>query len=222
MHRPDFLQKVVCGLAGIQRGKFVFQFQQRRRRRGRPEGLLSPWRCGHAWPEDGQTRPGGPKQDQGIVEVVAGEHVVAGPAQQFSQVSEHIRRMIDTQYGGASERWPRRCCLPPIKGQHGVFLGGVGVKQGDQGGHLQDFVYGLGQIAQFQIAAGAADAGQQPHQHSQSAAVDENYLAQVQNDVAAIRQQFANLFAQQLGFTAGHNAAAATDDGDIPDCARVQ
>ena len=195
MKRPDFFQKVGCGPAGIQCGEFISQFQQRRRGAGGPEGLLSRWRCLQVWPEDRQSRTRGPQQDQGITEVVIGEDVVAGAVQQLPQVSEHIHGLIDAQYGESPRLSPRRCCLSAVKGQDGVFLGFMGVEQGDQSGHLQNLVDALGQIAQLQIAAGVAGTGQQPHQHSQSAAVDENYLAKMQNDVAAIRQELAYMLA---------------------------
>ena len=60
------------------------------------------------------------------------------------------------------------------------------VKQPDQVCHLQDSVDILGHIAQFQIAADSTCAGQQPYQHPQSTAVDENPFAEVQDDVRAI------------------------------------
>jgi hypothetical protein len=79
----------------------------------------------------------------------------------------------------------------------------------------------LWELAQFQIATGAARAGQQPYQHSQSAAVDESYFAQMQRDVNTITQEFVDMQVQCFGFT-GRDAPAATDDGDLPDSACVQ
>src|SRR2546430_8131056 len=67
------------------------------------------------------------------------------------------------------------------------------VKQHDQVCHLQDFVDSRGHVAQFQIAARSSCAGQQPYQHSQSTAVDENHLAEVQHNAFAIRQEPADV-----------------------------
>ena len=114
----------------------------------------------------------------------------------------------------------RRRCLSPVKGEDGIFLGLMGVKQSDQVGHLQDFVNDRRKLAQFQIATGAARAGQQAHQHSQSAAVDESDFAQMQHDVGAISQEVVDMQVQDFGFT-GRDAPGATDDGDFPDSARV-
>ncbi len=126
-----------------------------------------------------------------------------------------------TQYGEPGGGAARGRGLPPVKGQDGIFLGGVGIKQGGEVGDLQDFVDDLWNLAQLQIAAGAASAGEQAHQHSQSAAVDESDFAQMEHDVAAIAQQVDDVQAQDFGFT-GRDASAATDDGDLPDSARVQ
>jgi hypothetical protein len=115
----------------------------------------------------------------------------------------------------------RRHCLSPVKGEYGIFLGLKGVKQGDQAGHLQDFVNDRGELAQLQIATGAARAGQQPHQHTQSAAVDESHLAQMQCDVAAITQKVVDVQVQYLSLTRG-DAPATADDGDLPDFSCVQ
>jgi hypothetical protein len=78
-----------------------------------------------------------------------------------------------------------------------------------------------GELAQLQIATGAARAGQQPHQHTQSAAVDESHLAQMQGDVAAITQKVVDVQVQYFSFTGG-DASATTDDSDLADFAGVQ
>ena len=115
----------------------------------------------------------------------------------------------------------RRRGVAPVKGENSVFFGFVGIKQGNDVGHLQDFVNDLGNLTQLQIATGAARAGQQAHQHSQSAAVDEEHFAEMQHDVGAIAQEIVDMQVQDFGFT-GRDASAATDDGDLPDSACVQ
>ncbi|MGC2186085.1 MAG: hypothetical protein WA637_22640, partial [Terriglobales bacterium] len=86
---------------------------------------------------------------------------------------------------------------------------------------LQDFMNDLRELAQLQIATGAARAGQQPHQHSQSAAVDETNFTQMQRDVATITQELVDMQVQYFSFTGG-DAPATLDDGDLPDFACVQ
>jgi hypothetical protein len=91
--------------------------------------------------------------------------------------------------------------MSPVKGEDGIFFGLMGVKQTGQVSNLQDSVDNLRDLAQFKIAAGAAGAGQQPHQHSQSAAVDENDFAQMQHDVGTVAQEVNNVQVQDFGFT---------------------
>ena len=211
---PDFFQKIGCGLTGLQRGKFLSQFQHLRRGASGAKGLF---RAGAAFKFGPRmVRPGrvALSRINRIPQVVAGKDMVASAAQQFPQVGQHIRGLVDAQNREAGLRSPRRRGLSPVKSQDGFFLGCMGVKQGDQVGHFQDFVNVLRNVAQLQIASGAARAGQQPHQHSQSAAVDENYFAQVQHDVDTIAQELADMLAQDFGFT-GHDASAAADDGDL-------
>jgi hypothetical protein len=43
----------------------------------------------------------------------------------------------------------------------------------------------------------------------------------MQHDIATIKQELANMAVQDFGFT-GHDAPAATDDGDLSDSACVQ
>src|SRR6202035_6199029 len=103
----------------------------------------------------------------------------------------------------------------------GFFLGRISVEESDEPGQLQDFVNVFWNMAQLQIATGGAGAGQQPHQCSQSAAVDEDDLTQVQENFCAIAQQLADMFPQYFGFT-GHDAPTATDDGDRANPASIQ
>ena len=54
----------------------------------------------------------------------------------------------------------------------------------------------LRHVAQFQVAANSARAGQQPYQRSQPAAVDKDHLAEMQDNVPAILQEPADMVAQ--------------------------
>jgi len=52
--------------------------------------------------------------------------------------------------------------------------------------------------------------------------VNECHVAKVQDDFSAIRQKRADAPAQRVRISASDDAARATDNGDIADCACVQ
>src|SRR5438445_329861 len=96
------------------------------------------------------------------------------------------------------------------------------VKECVQVCHLQDFMDVLRHVAQFQVTAIFAHADQQPYQHSQAAAVDEDDVAEVQHDVRDVLHKLDDMDVQELSFTPSYNASAAPDDGDISHCPGFQ
>ncbi len=66
-----------------------------------------------------------------------------------------------------------------------------------------------------QVTAIFAHADQQPYQHSQAAAVDEDHITEVEHDVCAILHEPVDMGVQQLRLTPSDNAPVAPDNGDI-------
>jgi len=87
---------------------------------------------------------------------------------------------------------------------------------------LQNFEDLTANVAQSQIATTPARAGQQASQSPHSGAVNECHVAKVQDDFSAIRQKRADAPAQAVRISTSDDAARATDNGDISDCACIQ
>ncbi len=220
--RPDFFQELGRGLARVQRGKFAPQFHHGQAGARSPEVLLRSRRPRQGRAQDHQAGPGRANQDQRVVQAAIGVDVVSRTVQQLPQVSQHVSGLIDAQYMRTFEGDLFSHGTSPVKRRNRLRLGFVRVEQRDQVCHLQDFADVLRHIAQLQVAAGSAGAGQQPHQSSQSTAVDEDHFAQVQDKAFAILQEFADVKPQEFRLTAGHDASSAPDNGDVSHSARVQ
>jgi len=87
---------------------------------------------------------------------------------------------------------------------------------------LQNFEDLTANVAQSQIATTPARAGQQASQSPHASAVNECHVAKVQDDFSAIRQERADAPAQRVRISTSDDAARATDNGDISDCACIQ
>ena len=97
----------------------------------------------------GQTGPGGAQQDERVTEIVVGKHVVAGAAQQFAQVGQDVRGLVNAQNRETGVLGVRRGGMAAIEGEDGIFLGCVGVEQGGQVRDLQNFVDDFRNLTQF-------------------------------------------------------------------------
>src|SRR5579863_6788295 len=84
---------------------------------------------------------------------------------------------------------------------------------------LQHFADMFGDVAELQVTMRLARAGQGADNRSQAAAVDEDHLAEMQDNRAAVAQQMGDVGAQGFSLAAGNDASFAADDGDASDLA---
>ncbi|HYM76542.1 MAG TPA: hypothetical protein VE377_11240 [Candidatus Dormibacteraeota bacterium] len=79
-------------------------------------------------------------------------------------------------------------------------------------GQLQDFLDVLGNVAEFQVSPRLACAGEGADHGAQAAAIDENDIAKMEHNGAAIAQDPGNVAAQRFDFVAGDQASFAADN----------
>jgi hypothetical protein len=87
---------------------------------------------------------------------------------------------------------------------------------------LQDFADVFRHIAKFKIAVHLPGAGQCAHNGSQTAAVDEYDVAEMQHDRPPIAQQVSDVATQSLRLWARYDAAFATHNRDTTNIASFQ
>jgi len=149
-------------------------------------------------------------------------HVVSATAQQFTNVSDHVRIAINAQHASSLGNRLLGLHRRAVERSHRVIFRFVRVKQLVQMGQLQNLADMLGNIAQLQVAAGLARAGQGAHHGSQAAAVNEHNVAEMQDDGAPVTQQPCDMSAQRLALAAGDDASLAADNGDASHFARFE
>ena len=146
--------------------------------------------------------------------MAGGMNVISGALEKFPQVGEHVGIAVDAENAAAGKGRSFNACSRPIKGGHSLFLGVVSVEQTCQMRQLQNFAHMFWHIAQLQIAARLASAGQGADDRAQTAAVNKADLAQMQNDGAPVAQQPGHVSAQRLALASRNNSSIAMNNGD--------
>ncbi len=146
--------------------------------------------------------------------MAGGVNVVSAALEEFPQVGENVGVAVDAENTAAGQCGSFNVRPGAIKSSDSLFLGVMCVEQTCQVRQLQNFAHMFGHIAQLQITARLARAGEGPDDRAQTAAVNKADLAQVQNDGAAVAQQPGHVSAQRLALAPRNNAPVAVNNGD--------
>src|SRR5580692_5336361 len=156
------------------------------------------------------------QQDQGVVNGSSGQGVVSGAAQHFPQKRADVCRVVNAKYS-----WPcvsgfcSRISRAQIGGRDRFFNRVVGFKLREQAGHLERFADLGWHSAEFEVSSLRPPGLHQPYQCSQSAAVDELYLVELQYDVAVFDERISNVRVQRKNFLPGNDPSLALNDQNI-------
>ncbi|HLM79267.1 MAG TPA: hypothetical protein VK302_01435, partial [Terriglobales bacterium] len=85
----------------------------------------------------------------------------------------------------------------------------MGIEHRRQARHLQNFAHLFWHVAEFQVSAGLAGAGEDADHGAEAAAVNESDLAQIEDDGAAGMQQPGNMRQQGFAGLTGNNPSVA-------------
>src|SRR5260370_30779319 len=87
---------------------------------------------------------------------------------------------------------------------------------------LQHFADMFRNVTKFQIAMHLARAGEGAYDGSQTTAVDEHHLAEMQHDRTPVAQQMRDVVTQAFRLRAGYDSSLAAHDGDSSHIAGFQ
>jgi hypothetical protein len=161
-------------------------------------------------------------QEQSVAQFAAGVDFVSGAKQQFAQVGEHVGIGVEAQNAAAGADGRLDAGAMVVKGGDRLLLRFVRVEQSRQVRDFQNFTHVFRHVAELHVAARLTGAGQTADNRSEAAAVNESYVAQVQDDGSAVAQQPGNVRTQRLARTTGNDPAVAAHDGDASDLASIE
>lgn len=102
------------------------------------------------------------------------------------------------------------------------FFGRVGVEYAGQFRGFENFEKERRELAEFEVAAGGAKRAQETNQSSETAAIKEADLFELEDEFLCLEGVLFDLELKRAGFLASHDAAAAANDDDIPAELRLQ
>ena len=109
-----------------------------------------------------------------------------------------------------------------VEGTHGGEFVVFDVEDGVELGDVEDVVDFLGEVEEFEFAAGVADGGEAADQFSHAGAVDVIDAGEVENDLLlALGDEGADGIAEIADFIPEDDAAVNVEDGDVGNFASV-
>jgi len=201
-------------VAGVLGGELGAEFDDGNFGAGVAEGFLGGGGGGEAGADEQGVEMRDAHQDESVAQAAAGVDVVSGVAQGFAEIGGHVRAALKAKQAAASWSGGRGLGGSFVKRGHGVVFGVVRLEQLVQMGQCQDLADVFGNITELEVAARLAGAGEGADHGAEAAAVNENHVAEMEDDGAAVAQQPGDVSAEGFDFAAGDNASLAADDGD--------
>ena len=184
--------------------------------------VLGGRKGGHLGACQQEVKLGGADQEASIGQMAAGVNVISSTAQQFPQVGEHIKIEIETENAATRRYRLSRTQTTGVKGADRFLLRFVDREHRREARQLEEFAKTFGHVAKLQISTCPTGACQTAHDSTETAAVNEANLTQVQHYGPPIPQQPANMGAQSIALGTCNDASIAAHNRDASDLASIE
>ena len=218
----DRLQQSGAGFTGIAGRKLAAQFDHWKSGTRVVEGLGRGRGRGPVGAYQQEIKRRDAHQEKSVAYAASTLGVVSGTAQQFAQVGEHIYIGVEAQNPAAGEDRGLGRDSGAVEGGDRLLLRFVGVEYRRQARHIEHFAHLFRHVAELQVSASLAGAGEDADHGAEAAAVNESDLAQIEDDGGAGMQQPGNMRQQGFAGLTGNNPSVAANYGDASNLASVE